>query len=86
MKIKRKLPDAPPPTRAVDIGRDKLSYIPAPEKPPENNKKGWSARDERLVVKLKRNGMKDKEIAKKLGRTLDSVKWKIKALRSAGQL
>lgn len=86
MKIKRRLPDAPSPTKAVDIGRDKLSYIPAPEKPPENNKRGWSARDERLVVKLKRNGMRDKEIARKLGRTLDSVKWKIKALRSSGQL
>lgn len=42
--------------------------------------------DERIVVKLKRGGMKDKEIAKKMGRTLYSVKWKIKALRGAGQL
>lgn len=86
MRIKRKLPDAPPPTKAVDIGRDKLSYIPAPEKPPENNKKGWSAKDERILAKLKRGGMKDKEIAKKLGRTLDSVKYKVKQLREKGQL
>lgn len=86
MKIKRRLPDAPPPTKAVDIGRDKLSYVPAIDKPPENNKKGWSARDERILAKLKRNGTKDKDIAKKLGRTLDSVKWKIKQLRGTGQL
>lgn len=85
MKIKRRLPDAPPPTKAVDIGKDKLTFIPAPEKK-ETDKKGWSARDERIVAKLKAGGMKDKEIAKKTGRTLYSVKWKIKELRRAGQL
>ena len=77
------------PTKAVDIGRDKLSYIPAPEKPKEQQvlcRKGWSRRDERILIKLKSAGMKDKDIAKKLGRTLYSVKWKIKALRGAGQL
>ena len=84
--IKRELPAAPPPTRAVNIGADKESYIPniQPEKP--EDKKGWSVRDERILVKLKKGGIKDKEIAKKLGRTLYSVKWKIKALRGAGRL
>lgn len=86
MKVKRRLPDAPPPTRAVDIGKDKLTFIPAPERKKETNKKGWSARDEQIVAKLKAGGMKDKEIAKKTGRTLYSVKWKIKELRRAGQL
>ena len=86
MKLKRRLPDAPPPTRAVDIGADKDSYIPAIKQEKPDDKKGWSARDERIVAKLKAGGMKDKEIAQKTGRTLYSVKWKIKELRRAGQL
>ena len=74
------------PTKAVNIGTDKDSYIPAIKQEKPDDKKGWSARDERILVKLKKNGTKDKEIAHKLGRTLYSVKWKIKALRGAGQL
>lgn len=80
-----------PPTKPVDIGFDKMSYIPnirtgnAPPKE-EPDKKGWTQRDERLLRKLKLGGMKDKDIAKNLGRTLYSVKWKIKDLRRAGLL
>lgn len=79
-----------PPTKAVDIGYDKNSYIPnirnIQPKPEEPDKKGWTQRDERILRKLKQGGMKDKDIAKNLGRTLYSVKWKIKELRRAGQL
>ena len=83
----RKLPVPKlPPTKAVDIGADKMSYVPSVQKKPQKDRKGWTRTDERIVVKLKRGGMKDKEIAKKMGRTLYSVKWKIKALRGAGQL
>ena len=83
-----------PPTKAVDIGTDKLSYIPKiraeypkPQaEPVEPDKKGWTQRDERILRKLKNGGMKDKDIAKNLGRTLYSVKWKIKEMRKAGAL
>lgn len=79
-----------PPTKAVDIGYDKMSFIPnikpKQPQPEEHDKKGWTLRDERLLGKLKQGGMKDKDIAKNLGRTLYSVKWKIKELRRAGQL
>lgn len=72
-----------PPTKPVDIGTDKMSYVPSTNKN-EPKSKGWSVRDERILVKLKRSGNRDKEIAKKMGRSLDSVKWKIKALRNKG--
>ena len=83
-----------PPTKPVDIGYDKMSYIPnirtgnavQPPKPEEPDKKGWTQRDERLLRKLKLGGMKDKDIAKNIGRTLYSVKWKIKEMRKAGTL
>lgn len=80
-----------PPTKAVDIGYDKNSYIPNiraeyPKPQAEPDKKGWTQRDERLLRKLKLGGMKDKDIAKNLGRTLYSVKWKIKEMRKAGAL
>lgn len=83
-----------PPTKAVDIGTDKMSYIPnvraqyptEPKEPKEPDKKGWTEKAERLLVKLKQGGMKDKDIAKNLGKTLYSVKWKIKELRKAGAL
>lgn len=82
-----KLPEPKlPPTKAVDIGRDKMSYIPVIEEPPKNKQKGWSAKDERILVKLKSAGLRDKEIARKMGRTLDSIKWKIKTLRKKGAL
>lgn len=80
-----------PPTKAVDIGYDKNSYIPNiraeySKKPEEPDKKGWTQRDECVLRKLKNGGMKDKDIAKNLGRTLYSVKWKIKEMRKAGAL
>lgn len=75
-----------PPTKPVDIGTDKMSFIPAEEKKPDTNAKGWSAKDERILIKLKNGGKKDKEIARKLGRTVDGVKWKIKMLRRKGVL
>ena len=74
-----------PPTKAVDIGLDKMSYVPSLDVP-EPNKKGWSVKDERILAKLKHGGMKDKDIAKKMGRTLDSVKWKVKILKKKGVL
>lgn len=74
-----------PPTRPVDLGNDKMTYIPAPikEEPP---KRGWSACDERMIKKLKLSGVKDKDIAKRLDRTLASTKWKIKDMRRKGVL
>ena len=75
-----------PPTKAVNIGADKMSYVPNIDVKPEKDKKGWTQRDERILAKLKKGGMKDKDIARKMGRTLYSVKWKINVLRGAGQL
>lgn len=74
-----------PPTKPVDIGKDKMSYIPAPikEEPP---KRGWSQKDERIIKKLKNQGVKDKDIAKRVGKSLASTKWKIKDLRRKGEL
>ena len=74
-----------PPTRPVDIGKDKMSYIQAPikEEPP---KRGWSQKDERIIKKLKNQGVKDKDIAKRVGKSLASTKWKIKDLRRKGEL
>ena len=74
-----------PPTKPVDLGNDKMSYIPAPikEEPP---KRGWSAYDERMIKKLKLSGVKDKDIAKRIGKSLASTKWKIKDLRRKGEL
>lgn len=74
-----------PPTRPVDLGNDKMSYIPAPikEEPP---KRGWSQKDERIIKKLKNQGVKDKDIAKRVGKSLASTKWKIKDLRRKGVL
>lgn len=74
-----------PPTRPVDLGNDKMSYIPAPikEEPP---KRGWSEYDEHMIKKLKLSGVKDKDIAKRLDRTLASTKWKIKDMRRKGVL
>lgn len=75
------------PTRAVDIGVDKMNYIPNTQnKPAETTKTGWTERDERILIKLKTNGTKDKEIAKKMGRTLNSIKWKVKSLKQKGVL
>ena len=83
-----------PPTRPVDLGNDKMTYIPAPikEEPPKRGwseeppKRGWSAYDERMIKKLKLSGVKDKDIAKRLDRTLASTKWKIKDMRRKGVL
>lgn len=75
-----------PPTKAVDIGMDKMTFIPAPEKEKKPTAKGWSAKDERIIIKLKKSGMRDKDIARKMGRTLDSIKWKVKSLRKKGVL
>lgn len=74
-----------PPTRPVDLGNDKMTYIPAPikEEPP---KRGWSQKDERIIKKLKNQGVKDKDIAKRVGKSLASTKWKIKDLRRKGEL
>ena len=74
-----------PPTKPVDLGNDKMTYIPAPikEEPP---KRGWSEYDERMIKKLKLSGVKDKDIAKRLDRTLASTKWKIKDMRRKGVL
>ena len=76
-----------PPTKPVDIGSDKMDFTPSVWKmssePKTNN---WTDKDERILQKLKSAGMKDKDIAKKMGRTLNSVKWKVKMLRGKGQL
>lgn len=75
-----------PPTKAVNIGLDKMNFVPEPEPPRENHKKGWTVKDERVLKKLKAAGVMDKDIAKKMGRTLHSIKGKVKALRRAGEL
>lgn len=73
-----------PPTRPVDLGNDKMTYIPAPIKEPP--KRGWTAGEERIIKKLKSQGVKDKDIAAQVGKSLASTKWKIKDLRRRGEL
>lgn len=75
-----------PPTKAVDIGADKMCFIPELEAKKDDSKNSWSERDERILLKLKLNGTKDKDIAKKMGRTLYSVKWKVRVLKRKGVL
>lgn len=76
-----------PPTKPVDIGNDKMDFTPSIWKMSSEPKtSNWTDKDERVLKKLKSAGMKDKDIAKKMGRTLNSVKWKVKMLRGKGQL
>lgn len=76
-----------PPTKAVDIEADKMCFIPIVENKSEATHKGdWSEKDVRILVKLKLNGTKDKDIAKKMERTLHSVKWRVRVLKKKGVL
>lgn len=60
-----------PPTKAVDIGDDKLSYKPDVKKPQE--KGAWSVRQERILRKLMEHGLDEGEIAQKMGKTKKDV-------------
>lgn len=64
-----------------------MCYIPIVENKSEATNKGdWAEKDERILVKLKLNGTKDKDIARKMGRTLNSVKWRVRVLKKRGVL
>lgn len=76
-----------PTTKAVDIGTDKMCFVPIVENKSEATHNGdWAEKDERILVKLKLNGTKDKDIARKMGRTLNSVKWRVRVLKKRGVL
>ncbi len=82
----KKLPVPPlPPTKAVDIGFDKMSYIPSVKKPKEHCKE-WTEKDERILIKLKSSGMKNVDIAKRMGRSYEAIKTKLKLLKRQGRL
>ena len=55
-----------PPTKAVDIGDDKLNYKPDVKKPRE--KGAWSLKQERILRKLLEQGLEEGEIAHKMGK------------------
>lgn len=86
-----KLPVPPlPPTKAVNIGFDKMSYIPSaepkPKPKPKEHCKEWAEKDERILIKLKSSGMKNVDIAKRMGRSYEAIKTKLKLLKRQGRL
>lgn len=68
------------PTRPVDIGEDKMSYVPEIKKP-EAHYTPWTEEDTALLLQLKENGLKNADIAKLIGRSYESVKTKLKMLK-----
>lgn len=88
MRVKRdpsKLPVPQlPPTKAVDIGDDKLSYIPNIKKP--QHYEAWTEKEVRILIKLKARGWKNVDIAKKMGRSYEAIKTKLKLLKKQGRI
>ena len=50
----------------------------------KNKNKKWSAEEVSLLIRMRQNGKKNKEIAKRLGRTVASVSMRIAKLRQSG--
>lgn len=60
-----------PPTKAVDIGADKLNYKPDVKKPSKSS--AWSLKQERILRKLLEQGLDEGEIAHKMGKEKKDV-------------
>lgn len=73
-----------PPTKLVDIGEDKLSYIPTIKKKKEYEK--WTDKDVRILIKLKERGLRNVDISKKMGRSYEAIKTKLKLLKRQGRI
>lgn len=88
MRLKRDPSKLPlpqlPPTKAVDIGDDKLSYIPTIKKKKEYEK--WTDKDVRILIKLKDRGLRNVDISKKMGRSYEAIKTKLKLLKRQGRI
>lgn len=88
MRLKRDPSKLPlpqlPPTKAVDIGDDKLSYIPTIKKKKEYEK--WTDKDVRILIKLKERGLRNVDISKKMGRSYEAIKTKLKLLKRQGRI
>ena len=79
-----KLPEPKlPPTKPVKIGSDINSHIPGGVE--SKHYMGWTEKDERILLKLKSAGLRNVEIAKKMGRSYDSIKTRLKLLKKRGQ-
>ena len=50
----------------------------------KNKNKKWSANEVSLLIRMRQNGKKNKEIAKRLGRSVASVSMRIAKLRQSG--
>tara|TARA_Y100000004_G_C8809952_1_gene367214 strand:- start:61 stop:588 length:528 start_codon:yes stop_codon:yes gene_type:complete len=50
----------------------------------KNKNKKWTADEVSLLIRMRQNGKKNKEIAKRLGRTVASVSMRIAKLRQSG--
>ena len=50
----------------------------------KNKNKKWSAEEVSLLVRMRQNGKKNKEIAKRLGRSVASISMRIAKLRQSG--
>ena len=76
------------PTKPVDIGADKMSYIPqdVSSKQPKSHYSAWTEQEERVLLKLKKRGLRNVMIAKKMGRSYESVKTKLKLLNKQGKI
>lgn len=84
MRIKRKLNTPPfPPTRAVNIGDDKLNYIPNLKH--EKAEVGWSVAEERLLRTLKGQGALIEEMAAVLNKPVDEIEKRLKLIERKGQ-
>lgn len=76
------------PTKPVDIGTDKMSYIQqdASREQPKSHYSAWTEQEERVLIKLKKRGLRNVMIAKKMGRSYESVKTKLKLLNKQGKI
>ena len=68
------------PTKPVDIGTDKMSYIPqdVSSKQPKSHYSAWTEQKER--------GLRNVKKTKKMGRSYESVKTKLKLLNKQGKI
>lgn len=75
------------PTKAVDIGKDKTSYIPQDvTERPKSHYTAWTEEEEQTLIRLKKKGLRNVAIANKMGRSYESVKTKLKLLNKQGKI
>lgn len=73
------------PTKAAKIGTDIMSHIPAKDNKPKEHYTPWTEDDEKLLIQLKENGLRNADIAKLIGRSYESVKTKLKMLKGKNE-